>query len=124
MACFVVPLVEGIVVSSVKAIAFKKDCSKETVKMAREKILVLEKMLYGGSFLLAAEHLYHGEISFLPPFLTAMKTPEEVPVMLHEMATVGVGMAVLVTAAWALGLGALHLIKKISKSNRGKRVCA
>lgn len=124
MACFVVPLVEGIAVSTIKAIGFKKDSSKETVRIAREKILVLEKMLYGGSFLLAAEHLYHGEISFVPPFLTAMKTPEEIPVMLHEMSTVGVGMAVLVTIAWAAGLGIAHLVKKASKTNGGKEVCA
>lgn len=124
MACFVVPLVEGIVVSSIKAIAFRKDSAKETVRAAREKILVLEKMLYGGSFLLAAEHLYHGEISFFPPFLTAMKTPEEIPVMLHEMATIGVGMAVLVTSAWALGLGVIHLFRKIVRSNRSNKVCA
>lgn len=124
MACFVVPLVEGIAVSTIKAIGFKKDSSKETVRIAREKILVLEKMLYGGSFLLAAEHLYHGEINFVPPFLTAMKTPEEIPVMLHEMSTVGVGMAVLVTIAWAAGLGIAHLVKKVSITNGGKEVCA
>ena len=37
---------------------------------------------------------------FYPPFLTAMADPADTVEMLHEMATVGVGMAVLVTLVW------------------------
>ena len=98
MACFLVPLAEGIAVSAVKKIALKgkKDCGSAI----REKIGSLEKMLYGGSFFLALEHVYHGEVVFYPPFLTAMKSPEETAEMLHEMATVGVAMAVFVTLVW------------------------
>ncbi len=122
MACVLVPLAEGIVVSAVKKIAFRsKDSSSETVRLAKEKVGMLEKMLYGGSFLLGVEHIYHGEISFIPPFLTAMKTPEEIPVMLHEMATNGVAMSVLVTAVWAIGV---VLSKRAKKTKMGSALCA
>ena len=40
-------------------------------------------MLFGGSFLLAAEHVYHGEVVFYPPFLTAMENSEATAEMLH-----------------------------------------
>ena len=59
----------------------------------------LGRMMFGGSFLLAIEHVYHGEIIFAPPFLTAVKDGETAG-MLHEMATRGVAMAVLLVAAW------------------------
>lgn len=119
MACFAVPLAEAVVVTVSKKILLRKNvdavmsqAKARKIESFREKIGTLEKMLYGGSFLLAAEHLYHGEISFLPPFLTAMKTPSEIPLMLHEMATVGVGMAVAVTVVWGIALGISALVKK------------
>lgn len=114
MACFTVPLAEAVVVSVVKAVALKKGNANEKVRVVREKLATLEKMLYGGSALLAVEHFYHGEISFVPPFLTKMNG--EIPVMLHEMATVGVGMALLVTAAWGVGCLVSHFVKKHSAS--------
>ena len=59
----------------------------------------LGKLMFGGSFLLAIEHVYHGEIIFTPPFLTAVKDGDTAG-MLHEMATRGVAMAVLLLAVW------------------------
>lgn len=119
MACFTVPLAEAIIVSAVKAVALRRhaadtlsEAKKAKIENIKEKIGWLQNMLYGGSFLLAIEHLYHGEISFVPPFLTAMKTPEEIPLMLHEMATVGVGMALLTTAVWGVIVGINHALKK------------
>lgn len=73
-------------------------------------------MLYGGSFLLAIEHIYHGEVVFYPPFLTAMNDPADTVEMLNEMSTVGVSMAVLVTAVWGIGLFVSHLLKKSKKA--------
>ena len=58
-------------------------------------------MLWGGSFLLAIEHIWHGEIIPVPPFLTAMTDPAAIQPMLHEIATAGVTMAVLVSLVWA-----------------------
>lgn len=70
-------------------------------------------MLWGGSALLAFEHLWHGEVVPWFPFLTAAANPEDPAIMLHEMATVGVMMAVLTTAVWGfMCLGAKAIIKR------------
>ncbi|EID84413.1 hypothetical protein MSI_21080 [Treponema sp. JC4] len=107
MACFTVPLAEAIIVSLAKKAAFKKntdnvisESKKQKIMETKKKLGLLENLLYGGSFLLAIEHIYHGEVILFPPFLTALRTPEEIPVMLKEMATVGVGMALLTTIVW------------------------
>lgn len=123
MACFTAPLAEAIIISVVKSIVYKKHKTDELVKTSQNndsgsittKLGWLEKMLYGGSFLLAVEHIYHGEIVFYPPFLTAMRSPEEISVMLHEIATVGVGMAVLVTAVWGIAVGLSAFMHKRNK---------
>ena len=61
-------------------------------------------MLWGGAILLAFEHLWHGEIVPWFPFLTAMADPADAMEMFHEMATVGVTMAVLITVVWLIVL--------------------
>lgn len=125
MACLLVPLAEGIVVSAVKKIALRSgENSSEKVQKIRENVSVLEKMLYGGSFLLAVEHFYHGELTVIPPFLTAMETPAETAVMLKEMATNGVGMAILTTSVWALWLCAKSLKKRMRLQDGEKNPCA
>ena len=65
------------------------------------KLSWLTWMLTGGAVLLMFEHVWHGEVVPYFPFLTAMYSPDATSEMLHEMATVGVTMAVLVTAVWA-----------------------
>ena len=116
MACFTIPLAEAVVISAVEKVVLRHADDRSTkLEAIKEKVGWLKKMLYGGSFLLAIEHLYHGEISLLPPFLTAMSTPEEIPEMLHEMATVGVGMAVLTTTVWGVLVGVAAVAKKVSK---------
>ena len=124
MACFTVPLAEALIVSAVKAVAFRRnadsvisEAKKEKLAEIKENIKNLEKMLYGGSFLLAIEHIYHGEVVLYPPFLTAMNNPEDIHEMLHEMATVGVGMAVLVTAVWCAAVGIRAIFRKLSKGS-------
>ena len=111
MACFTIPLAEAVVVTAVKALAFRRN-TDAVISRSKEALGTLEKMLYGGSFLLAIEHIYHGEVVFYPPFLTAMKNPADIPEMLHEMATVGVGMAVLVTAVWGIACGIKAVLNK------------
>ena len=47
--------------------------------------------------------------------MTAAANPEDAAVMLHEMATVGVTMALLVTAAWGcIALAADKIVKRES----------
>jgi hypothetical protein len=105
MACFLVPGAEAVVTTIVTKIIEKKekkqdlDNTKETLSV---KLNRLNYLLWGGSGLLAFEHLWHGEIQPFFPFLTAAGNPEDTAEMLHEMSTVGVSMAVLVTAVWGM----------------------
>ena len=96
MACFTVPLAGAVAAGAAhKALG----SSHSNPFIARLPWLV--KMSLGGSFLLAIEHISHGEIILTPPFRTAAKEgPEAMSAMFHEMATVGVSMAVLLTVVW------------------------
>lgn len=70
-----------------------------------KKLAYLELTLAAGSFVLAGEHVLHGEVTPYPPFLTAAgEGPEAVSEMLHEMGTVGVTMLAILVAAWAVGV--------------------
>ena len=106
MACFVVPAAEGAVVKVIGQRAKKNGENAEACARRVERLGWLCKMLWGGGALLAFEHVWHGEVVPFFPFLTAMSTPADAAAMLGEMATTGVAMAVVVTAAWA-GLCAL-----------------
>ena len=64
------------------------------------KLKWLNNMLWGGTALLAFEHVWHGEVTPFFPFLTAAGNAQDAVQMLKEMATAGVGMAVVVTAVW------------------------
>ena len=120
MACFIVPATEAIVTTIASKIVKKheNDSEKGTESCGKkfsEKLGWLSKLLWGGSGLLAFEHLWHGEIVPYYPFLTAAYDPEETQIMLHEMGTAGVAMAVLVTAVWA---GMVIVSKKSKKDGR------
>ncbi len=124
MACFLVPAGEAIV-TIVLTKAFKSkekaelEVSKEEIHEAvsskipfSKKLSWLNNMLWGGSALLAFEHVWHGEVVAWFPFLTAMESHDEAIAMLHEMSTVGVSMAVLVTAVWGIMAMASDIIMK------------
>lgn len=111
MACFVVPVTEAVVTTVAQRImkAHEKeeklspemDCAEGVNKIPFSvKLGWLNRLLWGGSALLAFEHLWHGEIVPFFPFLTAV-ADGEVSGMLAEMSTTGVMMAVLVTVVWA-----------------------
>ena len=97
MACFTVPLTAAVAATAAKSVLPETAHRNPFVA----KIGWLGKMMFGGSFLLAIEHVYHGEIIFTPPFLTAVKDGNTAD-MLHEMATRGVAMTVLLLAVWAV----------------------
>ncbi|MBP5212291.1 MAG: hypothetical protein J6Z30_05485 [Pyramidobacter sp.] len=106
MACFLVSAAEAVVVNAVKKGVEANEASApertDVLKVPFSvKLKWLSRLLCGGSVLLAFEHLWHGEIVPWFPFLTAMSSAEDTAEMLHEMATVGVGMAVLITVVWA-----------------------
>jgi len=66
------------------------------------KISWLNKLLWGGTALLAIEHIWHGEVVPWFPFLTAMESPEETSAMLNEISTNGIFMAIAVTIVWVI----------------------
>ncbi|MBS7660203.1 hypothetical protein KEJ28_05960, partial [Candidatus Bathyarchaeota archaeon] len=102
MACFLVPMALAIITSIVQKTA--RSLSEKL------KLWVLNALLWGGVILLALEHVWHGEIVPWPPFLTAMVNPADIPVMLHEMATVGSAMSIAVVATWGTILTISHYI--------------
>ncbi|MBO4471111.1 MAG: hypothetical protein J5841_05100 [Clostridia bacterium] len=125
MACFVVPAVEAIVVTVVRKVMEKKEKQPEEVDIVLDgvpekthkmpfsgKLKWLTNLLWGGSVLLAFEHVWHGEVVPWFPFLTAASDPADAAEMLHEMATVGVSMAVLVTLVWLAMVGVSSVIEK------------
>ena len=99
MACFLVPAAEAVVTTVVSKALKNKEQKGETPSFVG-KIKWLNSMLWGGSALLAFEHLWHGEIVPWFPFLTAAGDSEAMSEVLHEMSTVGVTMALLVTFIW------------------------
>lgn len=108
MACFLVPMGEAIVTTVVQKVVESKEkkVGKERITNTglswSRKLSWLNKMLWGGTILLALEHVWHGEVVPWPPFLTAMENPADVAPMLHEIATIGVAMAVTVTVVWGI----------------------
>lgn len=103
MACFTATIVEAVVSTAVTAVvrhSEKKNGTENAAVKFSDKLSWLNRMLWGGSALLAFEHVWHGEVTPWFPFLTAAETPESTAVMLNEIATVGVGMCALVTAVW------------------------
>lgn len=126
MACFLVPAAEAVVTT----IAIKAMESKETTPEKIEvqfddvnpvvveklpffrKLKWLNNLLWGGSALLAFEHVWHGEVVPWFPFLTAAGNSEDAAEMLHEISTAGVTMAVLVTGVWLGMLAVSSVIEK------------
>lgn len=123
MACFLVSAAEAVVVTAVEKAEAKhevKSSSKhsetpEKIPFSR-KLKWLTWLLWGGAILLAFEHVWHGEVVPWFPFLTAMSDAADRAEMFHEMATVGVTMAVLVTVAWiGICLAADAIMKRKEK---------
>ncbi|MGN1267128.1 MAG: hypothetical protein ACI4UH_04235 [Dorea sp.] len=124
MACFLVPAAEAVVTTVAAKVMKSKekeeivnislsDGSVEEVKIIKfsTKLGWLNKLLWGGSVLLAFEHVWHGEVVPFFPFLTAVKTGETAE-MLAEMGSAGVTMAVLVTAVWVGMLAVSSVVEK------------
>lgn len=124
MACFLVPVTEAIITTVAEKVMKSKE-KEETVKISftedaiedatqikfSTKLGWLNKLLWGGSALLAYEHVWHGEVVPAFPFLTAVDTGETAE-MLAEMGSVGVMMAVLITAVWVGMLAVSTIIEK------------
>ncbi|MCR4685779.1 MAG: hypothetical protein K5649_09960 [Lachnospiraceae bacterium] len=125
MACFLVPAAEAVVTTIATKVIESKECKNLKAEADTESLHVeadklpfskkmkwLNNMLWGGSALLAFEHVWHGEVVPFFPFLTAAGDPSSAAEMLHEMATAGVTMAVLVTAVWGCMVAASNYLEK------------
>lgn len=118
MACFIVPATEAVVTTIIE----KKCRAKEEKNIEIEsgemkftfsqKLSWLNKMLWGGSALLAFEHLWHGEITPWFPFLTAMQNHKDMMQMFHEMGIVGLSMSIVVTFVWGVMVMVSHSMEE------------
>lgn len=132
MACFLVPATEAIVTTVITKVVKSRGTDRDVPNVSSgeapapvscprmpfsRKLKWLSNLLWGGSALLAFEHVWHGEVVPWFPFLTAAGDPKDAAVMLHEMSTVGVSMAILVTAVWlGMVLATSSMEKKALKS--------
>ncbi len=124
MACFLVPAAEAVVTSVITHVVKTRE-REEIVKLPAadgtsceavriqfsEKLGWLNKLLIGGSGLLAFEHVWHGEVVPYFPFLTAVKNGETAG-MLAEMGSAGVLMAAIVTLVWCGMLAVSSVMEK------------
>lgn len=126
MACFVVPMVEAAATTVITKVMEKKEkktenkensltLTEENEKKFSPKLKWLSNLLWGGSALLAYEHLWHGEIEPFFPFFTAARNSQDLNMMLHEMSTVGVAMAASVTLVWCGMVAVACTIEKKKK---------
>lgn len=84
MACFLVPATEAAVTTIAEHVVKGKEerANKEELTLSENsktpfshKLKWLNHMLWGGSALLAFEHIWHGEVTPWFPFLTAAGNP-------------------------------------------------
>lgn len=126
MACFLAPTAEAVVTTIVTKVMETREkkaeltpCSTTDQSYEPEakipfsrKLKWLTNLLWGGSALLAFEHVWHGELQPFFPFLTAAASPADAGLMLRELATTGVAMAGAVTVVWLGMLAASSVIEK------------
>ena len=116
MACFLVSAAAAVGASVAQKVLAKSEKKKAEAGEAEIKeykfgcetkwstrVKYLATTLWTGSFLLAGEHILHGEVVPFPPFLTAAADPGDAAEMFHEMGTVGVAMLAVLVLAWGVG---------------------
>lgn len=129
MACFLVPAAEAVVTTLAAKLLKSREKARNveirlpdgSVETATRipfstKLGWLNKLLWGGSALLAFEHLWHGEVVPFFPFLTAVRDGETSE-MLAEMGSAGVMMAALVTVVWFGMLAVSAMVEKRALAN-------
>lgn len=112
MGCFMVPVTEALVVTAARKVLRQEKYDSVQKNIFVQKSKWLSDLLWGGSVLLIFEHVWHGEVVPYFPFFTAAYNHEDWMEMLHEMATTGVTMALLITCVWAGMVMAAEVIKK------------
>ena len=126
MACFLVTTVTAIGVGAARHAVKHSEKKKPELEIEEKfinskKLGYLELTFWGGSFLLAGEHVFHGEVTYKFPWLTAASEGSEaVSEMFTEMGTVGVGMLAILVVAWFAGI----FIARWAKSRKKKLAAA
>ena len=129
MACFLVPAAEAVVTTLAAKLLKSREKARNveirlpdgSVETATRipfstKLGWLNKLLWGGSALLAFEHVWHGEVVPFFPFLTAVRDGETSE-MLAEMGSAGIMMAALVTVVWFGMLAVSAMVEKRALAN-------
>ncbi len=118
MACFTAAIAELAVVAVIKKGVERKE-KREGVKEGKiplsTKLSWLMTLLWGGIFLLAIEHIWHGEIVPWFPFLTAMQNAEDTSAMINEIITIGGCIDLFIPLVW---FAFCLFVDKISLRNR------
>ncbi len=89
MACFAAPAALGIV-----TFVFRKRIPEKW------HVGWLNTLILGSTVVLGIDHVASGELVPYPPFLTAMMNPADTAVMLGEIVSVGIPMAIALVAVW------------------------
>jgi hypothetical protein len=106
MACFIAPLVEAIAVTAIRKSGLKGNSPY------LQHLPDLEKMLWGGTLMLIVDHIINGELTWTFPFFTSLGQTGGAAILWREVLTVGVPMALALTAAWGIWVA----LKSHSKS--------
>jgi hypothetical protein len=106
MACFIAPLVEAIAVTAIR----KSGLNGNSPYL--QHLPDLEKMLWGGMLMLIVDHIINGELTWTFPFFTSLGQTGGAAILWREVLTVGVPMALALTAAWGIWVA----LKSHSKS--------
>ncbi len=106
MACFIAPLVEAIAVTAIRKSGLKGNSPY------LQHLPDLEKMLWGGTLMLIVDHIINGELTWTFPFFTSLGQTGGTAILWREVLTVGMPMALALTAAWAVWVA----LKSHSKS--------
>ncbi len=129
MACFLVPAAEAVVTTLAAKLLKSREKARNveirlpdgSVETATRipfstKLGWLNKLLWGGSALLAFEHVWHGEVVPFFPFLTAVRDGDTSE-MLAEMGSAGIMMAALVTVVWFGMLAVSAMVERRALAN-------
>ena len=106
MACFIAPLVEAVAVTAIRKSGLKGNSP------FLQHLPDLEKMLWGGTLMLIVDHIINGELTWTFPFFTSLGQTGGAAILWREVLTVGVPMALALTAAWGIWVA----LKSHSKS--------
>lgn len=72
--------------------------------------------------MLMAEHVWNGELTIYPPFLTAMRDITDIYTLLHELTIVGGCMTAATSMTWALMIMVARVKPRLTTLLRYTRV--